>query len=352
MTENHETYSLLKTLKTSSAVSSLAFGHVTQLFVGTHDGILRVYDLSTLKVVRAVRNLGSEVSSIICLKRPGSDLRDAWIAAGTKIMKFQLDSPNMIQDVQDALDVIEIVTTQDELVNEIELNGNKTHIAFSTDAGVVGVVDLSSKAVLNMETGHTSVCGCVKFILTKPKELVSGGYDQKLLHFDYTNGNLLSEREMAPYAPVGGMSLSPPFITSMALSSTGILAAGTADGRLLINFAGEISKVDNAKSKKTMKHWNGLDESQEHVVNIAEGPIVAMAFVNARMLVVSSLMGVITHYRLVSEQKQIVLEKLWERADPQAIRMNAVVADEKRIITGGLQMDGSGIIEIWQKQQT
>ena len=43
---------------------------------------------------------------------------------------------------------------------------------------------------------NTQVCGCVKFIPTKPKELVSGGYDQKLLHFDYTNGNLLSEREI------------------------------------------------------------------------------------------------------------------------------------------------------------
>ncbi len=68
------------------------------------------------------------------------------------------------------------------------------------------------------------------------------------------------------------MSLSPPFIISMAISATGVLAAGTADGRILINFAGEKSKEE----KKGRKFWNGLDESKEHVIKIAEGPIVAM----------------------------------------------------------------------------
>ena len=68
------------------------------------------------------------------------------------------------------------------------------------------------------------------------------------------------------------MSLSPPFIMSMAMSATGILTAGAADGRLWINFAGETSK----EGKKNRKIWNGLDESKEHVIKIAEGPIVAM----------------------------------------------------------------------------
>ena len=44
-----------------------------------------MYDLSTFKVLKAVRGLGAEVSSIVCLKRPGSDLRDAWVAHGHKV---------------------------------------------------------------------------------------------------------------------------------------------------------------------------------------------------------------------------------------------------------------------------
>ena len=54
------------------------------LFV-TDDGSLRVYDLSSFKVLKAIRGLGAEVSSVICVKRPGSELRDAWVAHGQKV---------------------------------------------------------------------------------------------------------------------------------------------------------------------------------------------------------------------------------------------------------------------------
>lgn len=49
------------------------------------DGSLRVYDLSSFKVLKAVRGLGAEVSSIVCMKKPGSDLRDAWVAHGKNV---------------------------------------------------------------------------------------------------------------------------------------------------------------------------------------------------------------------------------------------------------------------------
>jgi len=44
-----------------------------------------VYDLSSFKVMKAIRGLGAEVSSIVCMKRPGSELRDAWLAHGSKV---------------------------------------------------------------------------------------------------------------------------------------------------------------------------------------------------------------------------------------------------------------------------
>jgi hypothetical protein len=56
----------------------------------TEDGILRVYDLSSFKVLKAVRGLGAEVSSIICVKRPGSELRDAWLACGKRVRTSML----------------------------------------------------------------------------------------------------------------------------------------------------------------------------------------------------------------------------------------------------------------------
>ena len=99
----HEYFSLEKTLDTPAHISSLTFGHAGHLFAGSgkfkprlipiygdpmislDDGSLRVYDLSSYKVLKAARGLGAEVSSIVCVKKAGSDLRDAWIAHGRKV---------------------------------------------------------------------------------------------------------------------------------------------------------------------------------------------------------------------------------------------------------------------------
>ena len=68
------------------------------------------------------------------------------------------------------------------------------------------------------------------------------------------------------------MALSPPFVTCLAFSSTGVVAAGTADGQLLIGFGAETCIT----TKKRPKKWQGLDEDESLVVEIAEGPIVAL----------------------------------------------------------------------------
>lgn len=76
------------------------------------------------------------------------------------------------------------------------------------------------------------------------------------------------------------MSLSPPFILSLVVSDTGLIAAGTADGRLWLGRGGEkippSSSAISKTKKKKKKYWEGLkdDESSEWIV--AEGPVVGM----------------------------------------------------------------------------
>jgi len=75
------------------------------------------------------------------------------------------------------------------------------------------------------------------------------------------------------------MALSPPFIMSLAVSSTGVIAAGTADGRLLIGFGGEKGSTTDAKTKKKAKkakRWNGFDQDESLLIKVAEGPIVTL----------------------------------------------------------------------------
>jgi hypothetical protein len=80
----------------------------------------------------------------------------------------------------------------------------------------------------------------------------------------------------APFAAVGGMALAPPFIMSTSISSAGIMAAGTADGRLWIGLGGRKHQSPAGTKKKRAQKWEGLKEDEELIVKIAEGPIVAM----------------------------------------------------------------------------
>jgi hypothetical protein len=76
--------------------------------------------------------------------------------------------------------------------------------------------------------------------------------------------------------PSSGVSLSPPFIQCTSISASGIIAAGTADGRVWIGAGGE--KQSGGKKKKSRK-WEGLKEDQCLSLKIAEGPIVGMCVI-------------------------------------------------------------------------
>ncbi|KAJ7172310.1 WD40-repeat-containing domain protein [Mycena filopes] len=342
-------YRLNHALHTPSPISAVAFGHSGHLFAGSDDGSLRVYDLSSLKVCRALKGLGSEVSSIACFKRPGSELRDVWLACGNKAYSFQMDSEKLVQGTADATAVIELCTDEDVL-NELTLNPGKTHLAFGTDSGDVGVVDLSSKTVTRMKTSHSSICGIVRFIPDRPREIVSGGFDSCVLHFDFIQGTVLSRREISQFPIAEGMSLSPPFIMSAAIATTGVMAAGTADGRLWLGFGGEKNKETKSTKKKRTRKWDGLDPDEEHLEKAAEGPLVAMAFSDPLTLTVSTLLGSITQYRIIrQENRELQLVKIWE-GQSGVSKVNALILDERRLVVAGLDENAKGVIEIWKRE--
>jgi hypothetical protein len=88
-----------------------------------------------------------------------------------------MDTSKMIQTAGDAISSMELAESEEETLNEVRviiiicirsgalsgisqiaLNVNKSHLAFSMDSGIVGVVDLSTMAVSRMKTKHQSVC--------------------------------------------------------------------------------------------------------------------------------------------------------------------------------------------------
>ncbi|KAJ7087873.1 WD40-repeat-containing domain protein [Mycena epipterygia] len=352
MLESVPKYRLYHTLHTPCPISAIAFGHSGHLFAGSDDGSLRVYDLSSFKVCRAVSGLPAEISSIACFKRPGSDLRDVWLACGRQAYLFQMDSSKLVQTAADATVVIELCDGED-ILNELALNPGKTHLAFSTDSGSVGVVDLSSRTVSRMKTAHSSICGIVRFIPDRPREIVSGGYDSCLLHFDFMQETVLSRRDIPPMPIADGMSLSPPFIMSAAIGATGVMAAGTADGRLWLGFGGEKGGQTKSTKKKRSRKWEGFNLDDEYLEKVAEGPVVAMAFSTSSTLTLSTLLGSITQYQIVRQDNDTFqLAKIFEGQTGDISKVNALLidSDERRVVIAGLAKDGKGKIEIWNKE--
>ncbi|KAJ7741586.1 WD40-repeat-containing domain protein [Mycena maculata] len=339
-------YRLNRILNTPSPISSIAFAHSGHLFAGSDDGSLRVYDLSSFKVCRAISGLPTEVSSITCFKRPGSDLRDVWLACGHQAYSFKMDSPKLVQTAADATATIELCDKEDVL-NELALSPGKTHLAFSTDSGSVGVVDLSTTTISRMKTSHSSICGIVRFIPDRPREIVSGGYDSCLLHFDFMQGTVLSRRDIPPFPITDGMSLSPPFIMSAAMGATGVMAAGTADGRLWLGCGGEKGSQTKATKKKRSRKWDGFNLENEVLERVAEGPIVAMAFSDPSTLTLSTLLGNVMQYRLIRQETTAQLVKIWEGNTGNISKVNTLIIDERRVVIAGLSENAKGVVEIW-----
>ncbi|KAL1735370.1 hypothetical protein EV714DRAFT_268106 [Schizophyllum commune] len=297
-------------LQTPAQITALALvprdlGYEADMLVaGSADGTLRLYDLARGRVLRAVRGLGEEVGSVIVAHsvsggravaggRAATKNKDTqrvdgalsvWVACGRKALHFALPlNPNapLLLNASDATASIDVCEEdEDDAVNELALHPRGTHLAFCTDAGAVGVLDLESKdektRIRRLKGRHANLASTLHFVPHRPRELVSGGYDCALLLHDWELGTTAS----TPAEPSGGISLSPPFVICSAMSSTGVLVAGLADGRVWVGVGGEKEPTGTASKKKTdkkrTKKWEGLDERGVLSERVAEGPVVGV----------------------------------------------------------------------------
>lgn len=344
---SEKTYAFFKTLKIPAQVTCLAAGGAGQLLVGSDDGSVRIYDLSTLKVVKAIRDLAS-VSSVVWHSQSGC----LWLASGRSVMAFMMSTDKLILTVSDAHHKLDVGSEDDDAVNELTMNKNGDQVAFCLDSGVVGVINLCNNEVRRMRNGHDSVCGSVRFVPNRPGELVSGGYDSALLHFDVLQGKLLSRDDLRPMDSSSGLALSPSFILSLDISSTGVLAAGTADGRIYVGTSGERSSGAGGARQNRRRKWEGLRSDGRILVEVARGPVTAMAFTSPRELLTCTLLGSITSHQIcgLTGNGGLTARSVWNRNAEDIFKVNAMVVCGNLLVLGGLQKDGTGIIEIWEER--
>lgn len=203
-----------------------------------------------------------------------------------------------------------------------------------------------------MRNGHDSVCGSVRFVPNRPGELVSGGYDSALLHFDVLQGKLLSRDDLRPMDSSSGLAMSPPFILSLDISSTGVLAAGTADGRIYVGTSGErLGGAGGARQNRRRK-WEGLRSDGRILVEVARGPVIALAFASPRELLTCTLLGSVTSHQICGPigNSGLTARSVWNRSVEDIFKVNAMVVCGNLLILGGFQKDGTGTIEIWEER--
>ncbi|KAG2744984.1 WD40 repeat-like protein [Suillus brevipes Sb2] len=348
-------YAFRQVLKTPAPISCLAKRSLDHFVAGSDDGSVRVYNQETLKVVKAIKGLG-EVSSVVCMEHNTGVLGDMWVASNRHALHFSMNTEKMVLAKADAILTLELGADDDDVLNELSLNKKNTQLAFCLDSGKVGVVDLSTKQITHMKTNHNNICGTVKFIPDRPNELVSGGYDSQLLHHDFHQRTVLSRFDLgtSSLSESSGVSMSPPFILSSATSPSGILAAGTANGRVWIGTGGEkMSGVSSSISvKKKRRKWEGLKQDEAFTADVGHGPIVALhvTFIGPRTLFTSTLMGKVTLHEIggpTADGKLDVAPK-WTKATTDVHKVNAIIATGGLIIIGGLNENGGGMMEVWE----
>jgi hypothetical protein len=160
---------------------------------------------------------------------------------------------------------------------------------------------------------------------------------------------MLSRDDLTAAPPSSGVSLSPPFIVSLSISPTGIIAAGTADGRLYIGTSGEKSSEAPGGRQKRQRNWKGLKMDGRIVADVAEGPVVGLAFTEPRELLSCTLLGKITHYQICGSAAggTLKLEPRWIGESKDNYKVNSIAFSGGSIIIGGFQKNGTGVIEVW-----
>jgi len=88
------------------------------LILGSDDGSLRLYCPPDTKVVRAIRGLDSEVSSIVAITPNDGGFGHVWVACGSSVKLFNLDTPQLIQSNENVLAVINVGESEGDVTNE------------------------------------------------------------------------------------------------------------------------------------------------------------------------------------------------------------------------------------------
>lgn len=216
----------------------------------SEDGTLRVWDLRSRRGVRAIVPPQPAGSAAPCgtfgscaFGNPADPFTSVLVASGPELFAFDLRGSAIVSRAPPTLSA----QLADD-INDFAVSPDGGLVAVPCDDGSVELLSLSDlQRQRTLRGGHQNICSAARY-RASGGELVTGGFDQRLLLWDPANGKLRAKhdaRELFPAEesdeqPNPNQLVNPPFV--LGLAADGIsdsVAVALGDGAVLVLLGGQ-----------------------------------------------------------------------------------------------------------------
>jgi len=245
-----------------------------QLISGAENGELAVWSVDGMcRHHWQIAGADGDVTSVAC-SNISTNL--FYVACGARIYSYDLRN---LSSYSTSYDV-----NEDE-INEITLNEKENFLAAAEDSNNIKVINLTDSKVFKTLRKHTNICSAVRFRPHRPWELISGGYDSKLIQWDFGKSRAYCIMDMQEMGCVvdelDTYMVNPPFVHSIAVSVTGNTVAVGTENALVHLF--DASKRTLQLRHTLRVHTQGV--SQVHCPAFAPDKFVVSGGNDARICV-------------------------------------------------------------------
>ena len=194
---------------------------------GAEGGEIRLWSLDGSGVQQVTCSSTNDVTSLCC----STSNPDVFYAAVAENI--------CVYDCRKLLEPTHVFQFNEEEINQITLNRKESYLATADDTGHVKIVDVVEKKLYKTLRKHTNISSSVTFHPQRQWDLFTGGYDSKLIQWDYSRSRATCVVDMSEVGtvdePEGPYLLNPPFIHSVAISASGgLLACGTENALIQV----------------------------------------------------------------------------------------------------------------------
>jgi len=239
---------MARKLKSSDDVMCLAVDIQTDLIIsGYEDGFVKLWDLrceneSPILAGRcgnAGREFGGDLlyEDVSSLRFGNQKHEEVHFSAGKYIYRIDLRKADETSWIKPRFDFNE------DDINEITISETDEMLAAADDDQTITIIDLKNARLLTRLKKHKNIVFTLQFRPGKPRELISGGYDCSLIHWDIFKSRVMGSFNTSDASDPNWKELPKSFNPSYVLScefgslncrenKSNILMAGTENGNL------------------------------------------------------------------------------------------------------------------------